>query len=541
MKSLFRLPFAHNIDDASSFNLDLDKLHRQRLVVQGASGAGKSGAIRRLIECAYTRFQVVVIDPEDEYASLRTLFPAVIGSAAPGGDFLLSPKMGCNLASGILRAGIHAVLQVGEMTWDEQREFTGEFIEGLLGAPRDLWRPLLVVVDEAQRFAPQGTEVASSEAMRALATTGRKRGYTGVFAVQRLSQFSKDVLGQCQNRLMGRADQRLDQKAAADVLGFSMSSANAKELTSLETRCFWGHGPAISRTPVMLEICETTTECESEAGADTPPPPAELADAIKALATIKEPDHSGGANKMVDPDEIQMARDEGYAEGYDEGYAAGHAAGVLLTLDKSVDAIRALAPELEAGNPGERQVIDPFADEPAATPATASTPPQVTSEDLKPADRLILDTLNWLSVSGFKSPKRVMLAGLAGVSAGGGAFINRLGKLRSMGMIDYPEPNCVCLTPTGRQHAATPHGPATPRDMQRRWRDRLKPQEQAIFDAVISAYPGGVARDDLAHQVGASAGGGAFINRLGRMRNTLGVIEYPAPGTVRAADFLFLK
>ena len=83
----------------------------------------------------------------------------------------------------------------------------------------------------------------SSEALTLLATAGRKRGFGAMFATQRLSQISKDVLGQCPNRIIGRVDQGLDRRAAADTLGFAPSGAEARALMQLAYQ-FWIVGPA---------------------------------------------------------------------------------------------------------------------------------------------------------------------------------------------------------------------------------------------------------------------------------------------------------
>ena len=49
-----------------------------------------------------------------------------------------------------------------------------------------------------------------------------------------------------------------------------------------------------------------------------------------------------------------------------------------------------------------------------------------------------------------------------------------------------------------------------------------------------------MSRPDLAHKVGVSpTSGGGYDNNLGALRSA-GMIDYPAPGTVRCADWLFI-
>src|SRR4029079_17703917 len=50
--------------------LNIEKLLEARLLIQGASGAGKSWTMRRLLEQSAGRIQQLVIDPEGEFKSL---------------------------------------------------------------------------------------------------------------------------------------------------------------------------------------------------------------------------------------------------------------------------------------------------------------------------------------------------------------------------------------------------------------------------------------------------------------------------------------
>ena len=54
--------------------IDLQQLVEGRLLVQGASGSGKSWTLRRLLEQSAGRVQQVVIDPEGEFRSLAEAF-----------------------------------------------------------------------------------------------------------------------------------------------------------------------------------------------------------------------------------------------------------------------------------------------------------------------------------------------------------------------------------------------------------------------------------------------------------------------------------
>ena len=60
----------------------------------------------------------------------------------------------------------------------------------------------------------------------------------------------------------------------------------------------------------------------------------------------------------------------------------------------------------------------------------------------------------------------------------------------------------------------------------------------APFKPLLKSYPSSMHNQTLADAAGYTAGAGAFNNPRGRLK-TLGLIEYPQPGMVRARDLLF--
>jgi hypothetical protein len=68
--------------------------------------------------------------------------------------------------------------------------------------------------------------------------------------------------------------------------------------------------------------------------------------------------------------------------------------------------------------------------------------------------------------------------------------------------------------------------------------ERLTGPERKLLGPLLESYPSALTLEELAMQSGYEVGGGAFNNPRGRLR-TLGLIDYPHRGTVRAADLLF--
>ena len=97
-------------------------------------------------------------------------------------------------------------LALDELEIDQQMKCAGQFLSALFDAPREQWYPALVVVDEAQMFAPAAAGEVSEEARRIslaamtnLMCRGRKRGLAGVIATQRLAKLAKNVAAEASN------------------------------------------------------------------------------------------------------------------------------------------------------------------------------------------------------------------------------------------------------------------------------------------------------------------------------------------------------
>ena len=136
-----------------SVPLDLSVLLKTRALVQASSGGRKSYLLRYLLERTVGRGPHLVIDPEGEFVSLRERYPYV--AVGEGGDVAVRPETAGPLARALVEAGASAVLDLYALRLGERRQFVRGFLEGLLALPRGLWRPALVVIDEAHRFAPE--------------------------------------------------------------------------------------------------------------------------------------------------------------------------------------------------------------------------------------------------------------------------------------------------------------------------------------------------------------------------------------------------
>lgn len=164
----------------------------------------------------------------------------------------------------------------------------------------------------------------------------------------------------------------------------------------------------------------------------------------------------------------------------------------------------------------------------------SSTPPTLSGPEQR-----IVDAIAWLEGIGVDTPEQTAVAFLAGYTIGGGGFNNPKGSLRTKGLVDYTPNGCIRLTPSGRGLAKASETPLTTEELHRAVLARLPGPEQRILSVILDEYPGSLTNEECASRAGYTAGAGGYNNPRGRLR-TLGLIEYPEGGVVRARDILFL-
>ena len=274
----------------ASAAIDLEELLATRLLVQGNSGSGKSHLLRRLLEQSAPWVQQTIIDPEGDFVTLAERFGHLVIDAEDHTERSLQ-------VAGE-RVRIHpspSVLNLEGLNPENQMRRAAAFLGGMFEVARDHWYPMLVVVDEAQLFAPAIAGEVSDEArklslgaMTNLMCRGRKRGLAGIIATQRLAKLAKNVAAEASNFLMGRTFLDIDMARAADLLG--MERRQAEAFRDLERGQFMALGPALSRRPLGLRIGPTDTQPRNAAPRLMPLPEAALEDARAIILAAPPPE-----------------------------------------------------------------------------------------------------------------------------------------------------------------------------------------------------------------------------------------------------------
>src|ERR1700735_4109427 len=273
-------------------SIDVDLLLRTRMLIQANSGKGKSWLLRRLAEQLFGKVQVIIIDPEGEFATLREKFGYVL--VGKGGEPPADPRSAALVAHKLLELKASAVCDLYEMKPATRHEWVERFLDAMIDAPKNLWHPVVVMVDEAHVYCPEkgAGESVASEAMIGLATRGRKRGFSCVFATQRLGKLRKDAAAELLNVMIGGTFIDIDRKRAADALGVYGTDQHKffDEIKVLERGSFYALGPAIGNERVLVKVGPVETS-HPEAGsakhaAETPPAPEKVKAMLPKLADL---------------------------------------------------------------------------------------------------------------------------------------------------------------------------------------------------------------------------------------------------------------
>lgn len=555
------------IGGSATVELDVEALIGSHLCIQANAGGGKSRTIRKIIELAEGHAQRIILDVEDEFHTLREISPKMV-ILGPEGDAPANLANAAALPNFLLETGLDAVIQINQLGLEGRRQFVALFLQALIGAPRHLWHPALVVLDETHRYAPQAGKEASSDAVAALASEGRKRGFTAIFATQRLAKIDKDATGDVNNWLMGRAGQAPDRDRCADELGMKKNSPEMRGLGKLHPGHFWVIGPALTPDPMLVHVGNVRSMHLRSGQRGVPVPPGDktlkammaklhVEPAPPAAAGPAKPGTSLSAPTTVPPESYaaskaelaaEYQRGQGYGEsvGEDRGFARAVAimetniAGARIAAAAMQDSATAVMEWLDDVSKDLKNAA-PTAPAPIVPVAERKTAPASKSNgsgEKLPVEQRILNALAELRAMGKDSPTREIVAFMTGYSnTTSTGFAVGLRGLLGSGQITSAAGE-VQLTAAGLR-AAQVVQKRTPQEMRARIVDLLGGASGKVMAELVRIYPRATTRESLAAASGYSnITSTGFAEALRRMSG-LDFVTYPDRGQVRAADILF--
>ncbi len=559
---------------------DMDTLLPTRALIQANSGGGKSYLIRRIVEQLFGKVQLIIVDPEGEFATLREKYDFVL--VGKGGETPADPRSAALLAEKLLELNASAICDIYELKAAERHRWVRIFLDALVNAPKNLWHPVVIIVDEAHVFAPEKGQGESEAigAMTDLATRGRKRGFCLIAATQRLGKFSKNVSAELQNVLIGSTFQDIDRKRAAETLGVLKSDEREffNQLRVLEPGNFFALGRAISTERIKIKIAPVSTS-HPQSGAkykSTPPEPSEKIKALlpsladlpaeaeekaRTFADLKQeivqlkrqlksaPLPEQKIKEVAILKDAQIKRLEDLYEkmnGHESRYEK--LMGPLrLDFINSLDNVRyaITGAKRNAGMRHDQSGTVSFSNGTFVGPASLTSHPrnkanatngkkpmfETIGTKLPPGEEKILAACIQFT-NGLERSQLTVLTGYKRSSRD--AYIARL---KEKGFVTS---NGDSIHATEAGIAALPHAEPLPqgKDLQDYWLKKLPAGENAILLVLLASYPNPISRDEITKATNyMRSSRDAYLSRMAAKE----LVNFPSQGMVYASDTLFEK
>jgi hypothetical protein len=557
----------------------------QPIAILARRGAGKTYTASVVVEEVIgAKVPVVVLDPTGAWWGIRSSadgseagLPVVIFGGEHG-DVPLDEADGHEIANVVLEhPGAYVVDLSGFPSRRAEQRFAGDFLERLYRSKRRETGPLLVVVDEADMFAPQrpGKEqLRTLGALEAIVRRGRIKGLGDLLITQRAAVLNKNVLTQTEVLVVMQTTGPQDRAAIDEWIEGNGSREERTEvldsLASLERGEAWVWSPAFLRILQRVRIRARTTFDSSRtpgAGETAIAPrafaqvdlealgariaatrekakaedPAELRKRIRELETAAK--EAANFPRIIPEPEVREVRIEvpvlngqvgELRDVVRELASVGDRFAELgvRILDRADSITAAIARVTTQGGPVEtgagasiRTAVLPGAatrgaaslrrsPEPeAARPAVAQLGGSPSDVSLGKAERLILAALATYP----QGRTRTQVAILTGYSSRGGGFGNALSRLRSLGLVEGGRED-LRITGAGVEAAGDVQPLPTGRALLDHWLGQLGKAERLALEALADVYPGAMTREELGAATGYEPTGGGFGNALSKLR-----------------------
>jgi len=440
---------------------------------------------------------------------------------------------------------VSTIIDVSELKKHERIIFVKRFLDSLVDSPRKLWHPCLIVVDEAHQFCPQTSKSDSASSVIDLMTRGRKRGFCGVLATQRLSKLHKDAAAECNNKLIGRTGLDVDRKRASEELGFT-SKEDERSLRYLDPGQFYAFGNAISKEILAVKVGSVNTS-HPEPGASlkqSAPTPENIKKVLKDVIDLpKEVEEEirtredmqkkiielkrsirvlekGKPEVQIDEKAIERAREQALVEA-ERAYIkqTNNIKSELIKLqlfikqfvDKGARIIDVEIPSVEVKTINLIKKL-PIPKEPPK--------PGVISEPIingnTPLRAGAMKMLGWLASAHPQPLTKQRIATLAGFSVKGGTFSTYLSELKRNGWIFGDRE--LSITQEGLDNA--PEMPPLPsgEELIDLWASKFRAGAGKLLKLICEKYPNSITKEDLGYESGFEPSGGTFNQYLSELR-----------------------
>lgn len=534
----------------------------------------------------------VAMNPDGTPSRFRTGENQLYIFGGAHADVKISPDMGATLAKTIAAHSFPFLIDLSgtlDEPWSlgDQQRFMLDFSSTLYRHNRN---PLTLFIEEVDQFANQDQRYQPPRLVHHianLASLGRQRGLIVWFASQRAAKVNKNLLNMIDTMVALAVRAPLDRDTYQDWFKSHSPEAGKRVLAEV------GHftpGEAFVWVGATGFFEKVAFPVATTFDSGRRPKHGEVVEAVKLakieLGDLRSAIEQAGMEEVeeVDP-KVLIAKDGEIArltarvevlETTNTGLlhdvaerdtrlaaivklpryldARGVMAAVVTDAGKGLDKLDSIIAELNGtpkaeadgqpaaaapqepphrATPPAREAAASSAPRPAATPPVAASGHVPTGPQMK-----ILQAIRDAEVL-FKKTEvdRTILGWLSDASPKSSGYQNNLGALRTAGLISYPSKGTCALSAEGFALTTAPVARTLGELLDAICSKVPRPALQPMLRAVVGAGSAGISRADLAEHLGKSASSSGFQNDLGALRS-LGTIDYPQPGEVRAAGYL---
>lgn len=564
-----------------------ERVLHQHIATLGKTGSGKSSAMRVIAEHLLDKGRrICIIDPKGDWWGLKSSadgksagYPVIMFGdfkEPRATDVPINDRSGKHVAELIATGNRPAVLGFRGWMPAQLVRFWLEFAPALFNANEG---ELYVIIDEVHNFAPKG-KIFDPDAGKCLHWTnrimseGRGLGLTFFIASQRPQKVHNDTLDNCETLIAMRIAHPASRNAVKDWIDGNGDPAKGKEVLNSLAQLVRGEawiwspeadfGPSRVQFPMFQtfdsfappqlqkkvsqagwsevdldQVKQKLATVIAEAKANDPKELKAEIVRLKQEIAKKQPAASKAA-PVVDEKAIERAVKNATAPIAKQlavlKQRIGKHIGEVMKSGNELQSYVNSTPEIEVHIPEPQRPAPRIVSLPPrkAAPAASNGNQEISAAQIRVLSRL----MELMECTGQMMLRKEQLAAWAEYSPNSGGFNNYLGSLRSAGMIHYPTPGMVAITDEGRAVAQPENIPVTSDEMLSRAKRVLGGSEGKLLELLHESREE-TSKIALAEAAGFSPNSGGFNNYLGHMR-TLGFVEYPSPGQVKCADWLYL-
>lgn len=514
---------------ADGLDMDASEAATQTLGAIAAKGGGKSYLAGKFVEALYDAgAPFLVLDPIGNWSSLTVASDgkspglSVVVVGGDRGDVLLQPEDAAGVGQLLLERGISAILDVSELSKTKRKGYVADLLEAVYQAARKKRSPYMVVLEEAQVFAPQHVQKGEERMLGAVTDVvrlGRNYGLGSMLVTQRPQSVSKEVLNQIECLFVGQLRGPQERKAIAGWVTEQGADVTAqlKETPALSPGEFFCWSPSWLRVFRKVKILPKRTFD----GSRTPTLGAQalelvktkrgVSEAAKLLADIGQRGgtRADGPELSGRPPHPSIHLPPGEVKSTELGERAWVSLGEYQALQRAYDQLSTQFQELEGRWMLLQQkvhVLDRELDEQDSRRRSVVT----WSQDFR---RQVTTALDWLDTECCPAPPKRELSAANGAAS---SEFDRLdGNLHQAPKEVSPAPSVAELLNRSPLARHAPRGAGGDH--------KLEKGDRAVL-GVLAWQKGPIPKARLALLSGYSASGGGFNNVLSRLR-TAGRIE----------------